>query len=133
MKTKASKGYKGMGMEGFIAHWYAKGRRNDYEDFRRDAARVAEHLKPGSDVLEVAPGPGFFAVELAKLGDFRVTGLDISRTCVSIATINAREAGVNVKFLVGNASAMPFGDESFDCIWCQRGFQEFFGAGEGAG
>src|ERR1700733_7493792 len=100
MKTKTSKGYKGLGMEGFIARWYAKGRRNDYDDFRRDAARVAEHLKPGSDVLEVAPGPGYFSVELAKLGDFHVTELDISRTCVSMATINAREAAVKVDFVL---------------------------------
>jgi ubiquinone/menaquinone biosynthesis C-methylase UbiE len=125
VKTKTSKGYKGMGMEGFVARWYAKGRRNDYEDFRRDAARVAEHLKPGSDVLEVAPGPGWFSIELAKLGDFKITGLDISRTCVSMATISAREAGVKVDFVVGNASAMPFEDESFDSIWCCAAFKNF--------
>jgi hypothetical protein len=60
MKAKNGKGYIGMGMEGFLARWYAKNRRNDYEDFRQDAARIAKKLKPGSDVLEVAPGPGFF-------------------------------------------------------------------------
>ena len=53
---------------------------NDMEDFRRQAKSVAERLRAGADVLEVAPGPGFFAIELAKLGDFKITGLDASRT-----------------------------------------------------
>ena len=124
MATMA-KAYKGMGMEGGIARWYDKTTRKDMPAFRELAAQIASVAGAGGKVLEVAPGPGFFAVELAKLGDFHVTGLDISRTCVSIATINAREAGVKVKFLVGNASAMPFEDESFDFIWCCAAFKNF--------
>lgn len=54
------------------------------EDFRRQARTAAEHLSSGCNVLEVAPGPGFFAIELAKLGDFKITGLDISRTFVEM-------------------------------------------------
>jgi len=54
--------------------------RNDMEDFRREAKSAAERLPAGACVLDLAPGPGFFAIELAKLGDFRITGLDISRT-----------------------------------------------------
>jgi AraC-like DNA-binding protein len=61
-----------------------------------------------SDISEV-----FFSVELAKFGDFRITGLDISQTLVGIATQNARNAGAAIDFRVGNASAMPFADESF--------------------
>ena len=30
-------------------------------------------------VLEVAPGPGYFCIELAKLGAYSITGLDISQ------------------------------------------------------
>jgi ubiquinone/menaquinone biosynthesis C-methylase UbiE len=95
------------------------------EDFRRQARAVAEHLRGGCDVLEVAPGPGYFAIELAKLGDFKVTGLDISRTFVEIATENARNAGVPIDFRLGNASAMPFAGESFDFIYCSAAFKNF--------
>ena len=70
-------------------------------------------------------GPGFFAVELAKLGDFKITGLDISRTFVEIAMENARNAGVKIDFRLGNASAMPFADESFDFIYCSAAFKNF--------
>jgi ubiquinone/menaquinone biosynthesis C-methylase UbiE len=112
-------------MEGWVARWYARTRRNDLEDFRREARVAAEHLPSGCSVLEVAPGPGFFAIELAKLGDFKVTGLDISRSFVEIATKNARDAGVIVDFQLGNASAMPFAGESFDFVYCAAAFKNF--------
>jgi ubiquinone/menaquinone biosynthesis C-methylase UbiE len=57
-------------------------------DLRRQAQVVAQRLSIGSSVLEVAPGPRFFAVELAKLRDFKIIGLDISRTFVEIAEEN---------------------------------------------
>jgi ubiquinone/menaquinone biosynthesis C-methylase UbiE len=95
------------------------------EDFRRQARTVAEHLSSGCNVLEVAPGPGFFAIELAKLGDFKITGLDISRTFVEIAMEKARNAGVKIDFRLGNAAAMPFADEAFDFIYCSAAFKNF--------
>lgn len=125
MQTKTSKAWKGAGMEGRVARWYARTRRNDMEDFRRAARAVAGGLGAGSDVLEVAPGPGFFAIELARLRDFKITGLDVSRTLVEIATENARNAGVKVDFREGNASQMPFAGESFDFIYCSAAFKNF--------
>ena len=95
------------------------------EDFRREAMTVAKRLRSGSDVLEVAPGPGFFSIELSKLGDFRITGLDISRTLIGIAQQNARNAGAAIDFRLGNAAAMPFADESFDFAYCSAAFKNF--------
>jgi len=95
------------------------------EDFRRAARDAATRLVRGAGVLEVAPGPGFFAIELATLGDFRITGLDISHTMVEIAAENARKAGVNVDFRWGNAAAMPFADETFDFVYCSAAFKNF--------
>jgi ubiquinone/menaquinone biosynthesis C-methylase UbiE len=37
----------------------------------------------------------------------------------------ARQAGVAVAFHLGNASAMPFADESFDFIVCRAAFKSF--------
>jgi ubiquinone/menaquinone biosynthesis C-methylase UbiE len=125
MRAVEQKAWKGKGMEGTVARWYARTRRNDMEDFCREAKSVAEHLRSGCHVLEVAPGPGFFAVELAKLGDFKITGLDISQTLVEIATENARNAGAKVDFRLGNASSMPFAGESFDFIYCSAAFKNF--------
>ena len=125
MHAVDQKAWKGIGMEGWVARWYTRTRRNDMEDFRRAAKAAAEHLHSGSHVLEVASGPGFFAIELAKLGDFKITGLDISRTLIEIATENARNARVQINFRLGNASGMPFADALFDFIYCSAAFKNF--------
>lgn len=122
MHTKA---YKGIGMEGTVARWYAKTTRKDLGEFKALARRMAEGLPPGAEVLEVAPGPGYFAIELAKLGKHHVTGLDISKTFVEIAQRNAQKEGVTVQFQQGNASQMPFGDKTFDLIVCRAAFKNF--------
>ena len=120
-----AKPYRGLGMEGFVARWYANLTRNSLEDFRKLALQVSPQLPPGADVLEVAPGPGYFAIELAKRGDFRITGLDISETFVRIAQENAAKERVAVDFRHGNASGMPFQRESFDFIFCRAAFKNF--------
>jgi ubiquinone/menaquinone biosynthesis C-methylase UbiE len=125
MTASVSKGFKGIGMEGRLAHWYARTRGKDMEQFRQSARQVAQSLPLGSRVLEVAPGPGFFSIELAKLGKFQITGLDVSRTMVEIAQENTKKAGVSVAFLQGNASAMAFPDDSFDFIYCSAAFKNF--------
>ena len=117
--------WKGKAMEGWVARWYTRTRRKDMADFRREAQQTAERLRSGAKVLELAPGPGFFAIELAKLGDFKITGLDISKTLVEIARGNAREAGVRVDFRLGSASAVPFDECSFDFVYCSAAFKNF--------
>lgn len=125
MTTATTKGYRGMGMEGAIARWYDRSTRKDIERFRALAARLREVLPQGGDVLEVAPGPGFMAIDMAKGGAYRVTGLDVSRTMVELAHANAAEAGVQVDFRQGNASALPFADDSFDLLACSAAFKNF--------
>jgi ubiquinone/menaquinone biosynthesis C-methylase UbiE len=125
MEQASVKAYKGMGMEGRIARWYADSTRKSLEEFRILARRVAEKLAPGGAVLEVAPGPGYFAIELAKLSSYRITGLDISKTFVEIARRNAQEQRVAVDFQQGDASHTPFADSTFDFILCRAAFKNF--------
>lgn len=113
------------GMEGWVARWYARTRQTDMADFRRQARNLAARWCGEGEVLEVAPGPGFFAAELAKAGNFRITGLDISHSFVGLATEHAGQAGVRVTFRQGNVSAMPFADASFDFIYCSAAFKNF--------
>lgn len=125
MPEKVSKGYKGLGMNGVIAAWYAKNTRKNMEDYRRVAKKAAQSLYTEASVLEVAPGPGYLSLELAKLGNYKVTGLDISETFVEIARKHAKEAGVEIDFRLGDAAAMPFPDETFDLIICRSAFKNF--------
>lgn len=120
-----TKAYKGMAMEGPIAAWYAKITQKDLQRHRLFAEQLAGKIPPGSRVLEIAPGPGYFAIELAGLGDFQITGMDISKSFVEMAQKNANAAGVKVEFRQGNASDMPFAGETFDFMFCQAAFKNF--------
>jgi len=114
-------------MEGASARRYAKLRGTDpqLQAYRREAAQIAEHLTDGAAILEVAPGPGYFAVELAKLGPYHVTGVDVSATFVAFAQQLAERVGVAVDFRQGDVAAMPFDDGQFDLIVCQAAFKNF--------
>jgi ubiquinone/menaquinone biosynthesis C-methylase UbiE len=109
-------------MEGFIANWYARITKRDRYSPLADA--IAARLAPGARVLEVAPGPGYLAIEIAKRG-LRTSGLDISKSFVRIASENARGAGLDIEFRHGNASQLPYPDESFDFVVCCAAFKNF--------
>lgn len=121
----SEKPFKGIGMEGRTARWYAKLTLKSLDEFQRLARRIAAEVPFGAAVLEVAPGPGYFAIELAKLGSYSITGLDISRSFVDIARANAERAGVAVDFRQGDAARMPFPDQSFDFLLCRAAFKNF--------
>lgn len=120
MTTKA---YRGLPMEGPIAGWYARSTRTDAEHVRA-AEVVAAVAPPGAQILEVAPGPGYLAIELARRG-YEVTGVDISGSFVRIASENAARAGVKARFLRGSASDLPLEAGSCDFVVCKAAFKNF--------
>ena len=68
---------KGWGMEGVVAKWYAALTKKSLDDFKALARRIGEEIPPQCRVLEVAPGPGYFSIELAKSGGYQITGQDL--------------------------------------------------------
>jgi ubiquinone/menaquinone biosynthesis C-methylase UbiE len=125
MAPALPKPHKDRGMEGLIAKWYTTNTGQSLGEFSKLARRIAGQLPPGSTVLEVAPGPGYFCIELAKLGTYSITGLDISHTFVEIASQKAAAAGVRVDFRQGNASSMPLAKDTFDFLLCRAAFKNF--------
>lgn len=119
--------FKGPEMEGPVARWYTRlrGSASQLGLYREQALQLVAGLPSGARVLEVAPGPGFLSIEMARPGKVHVTGLDISRTFVEIAAANARKAGVTVEFRQGDVAQMPFASDSFDMIVCQAAFKNF--------
>jgi ubiquinone/menaquinone biosynthesis C-methylase UbiE len=111
-------------LEEAVEAWYdrttAKGR-----GFDQIAKAVVSRLPPGGAVLEVAPGPGYLCIELARHGAGRVAGVDISRSFVRIAGENARRAGVSVELAHGDAAHLPHPDASFDQVVCVAAFKNF--------
>jgi ubiquinone/menaquinone biosynthesis C-methylase UbiE len=124
---KTSKGFRGpIGMEGFIARLYDKNARKYqigvYHSFLQ---RIEKDLKNGDKVLEIAPGPGYLAIELSRMGDFTITGLDISKSFVEIAKKNAEDAGRKIVFEQGDAANLPYSNNSFNIIICTSAFKNF--------
>ncbi|MBN1139020.1 MAG: class I SAM-dependent methyltransferase [Anaerolineae bacterium] len=109
------------GIEGYFAVKYAQFARDTpamRDEYRRLAAKTAAAIQAGQ-VLEIGPGPGFIAIEIAKLlPGVEVVGLDLSETMIDIATGNALEEGISerVAFREGDAAKMPFDDASFDLV-----------------
>jgi ubiquinone/menaquinone biosynthesis C-methylase UbiE len=120
-----TKAYKGLPMEGIIASWYARTTLKDLKRHKGMAQQMSGKIPANGSVLEIAPGPGYFCIELAKLGDYQISGLDISKSFVDIARRNATEAGLKIDFRQGNASAMPFPENTFDFAYCQAAFKNF--------
>ncbi|MEW6619635.1 MAG: class I SAM-dependent methyltransferase [bacterium] len=112
IKQFTSKG----GIEGWFAEKYDKfAKKVLMDEYKRIACSVTEQLKNGK-VLEIGPGPGYISIELSKLGAFQIIGLDISETMIEIAKRNAKDAGAELKFELGDASNMPFEDNTFDFV-----------------
>ena len=115
-----------LGIGGFIARWYDNNtshhRMKEMKDYAKE---VAGHIRDGSFVLEVAPGPGYLSIELAKLGNYKITGMDISHDFIEIARRNAKGAGVAVDFHQGNVAEIPFTENKFDFIICTAAFKNF--------
>jgi SAM-dependent methyltransferase len=87
---------------------------------RRDELAIALQMleiEPGDSVLDVGCGPGNFTRAFARAcGDGLAVGLDASRTMLDQA---ARERNPpNVRYLRGDAAALPFPDATFDAVCC---------------
>ena len=79
------------------------------------AVRVVEGLglRPGERALDVACGTGNAALALARAGA-SVVGIDQAERLVAVAAERAAAEGVDAEFVVGDATALPVADASFD-------------------
>jgi SAM-dependent methyltransferase len=93
----------------------------DYPDIARTIEEVAEVLVervgacPGENLLDVATGSGNVAIAAALRGA-SVTGLDLTPQLLEVAARRAADAGVDVRFIEGDAEELPFEDDSFDRV-----------------
>lgn len=118
--------FQDLGIEGEKAKYYDRlTREHRIGEINQQANEVAKHVKDGDSILEIAPGAGYLSIELARLGKYELTGLDISADLIQICNSNAEEAGVRIDFRQGNVSNMPFQSDGFDFIVCVLAFKNF--------
>jgi ubiquinone/menaquinone biosynthesis C-methylase UbiE len=123
---KQRRRFKDIAIEGIAAQWYDNNtRKHRLAEMKTYAKEVAKQIQDGCSILEVASGPGYLAIELAKLGKFKIIGLDISKDFVEIARRNAKEAGAQVEFWQGSVADISFPDNMFDFIICTAAFKNF--------
>ena len=90
-------------------------------------ARLVRAIDPGSEdrALEIATGPGYVAMALAEHCR-EVVGVDLTPAPIVIAQQTAREWGLtNVRFEVGEADRLAYGDGEFDVVVCRFAFHHF--------
>ena len=86
--------------------------------------RKAFHMLPGLDrprILDIGCGAGGPALELARLCEGEITGIDIDQPSLDRAIEKIEGAGLSERVKVMNRSMfdMDFADESFDIIWAE--------------
>ena len=84
------------------------------------AGYLLPYLKPGLRVLDFGCGPGTISVGLARAVDpGEVHGIDMEESQIELARAAAEAGGhSNAKFHVGDITALPFEDNSFDVAHC---------------
>ncbi|MBD2503001.1 methyltransferase domain-containing protein [Anabaena azotica] len=95
-----------------------KNRRQAQIDLIEELLNWAD-IERAENILDVGCGIGGSSLYLAAKFQAQATGITLSPVQAARATERAKEAGLSGRsqFLVANAQAMPFEDNSFDLVW----------------
>ncbi|MGB3292776.1 MAG: methyltransferase domain-containing protein [Phormidesmis sp.] len=105
-----------------LGHYGSPPRQKDFRaakyDFVHEMVKWGglDNCAPGTTLLDVGCGIGGSSRVLAKDYGFEVTAVTISPSQVERAT-QLTPVGVSAKFVVDDAMALSFPDESFDVVW----------------
>jgi SAM-dependent methyltransferase len=92
-----------------------------FEKIAHQIANVHDQLvaelspRPGDEWLDVGTGTGGVAVRAARKGA-KVTGSDLAPALIETARRLAQEEELDIRYEVGDAEQLPYGDASFDVV-----------------
>jgi demethylmenaquinone methyltransferase/2-methoxy-6-polyprenyl-1,4-benzoquinol methylase len=91
--------------------------------------KVRKAIAPNNPkiILDVATGTGDLAIELAKLGDVKITGVDISNGMLDRGRIKINRPELREKIVLQQADSenLPFSDNTFDAVSVAFGVRNF--------
>lgn len=99
--------------------------KGDHEKYWQEPATESYYLinrwlaQNKKDFLDLGCGLGRHTIQFAKAG-FNTSGFDLSETSISRTEEYAKLAEVKVNLRVGDMLNLPYGDNSFDCIYCRN-------------
>lgn len=110
-----------------LAWFYALCREYLFRDHTQEIAQALfpqERPAPGTRLLELGCGPGFYACRLSEeMPALRTTGVDLSHTLIDRARGRARSRDLyNCTFEQADAHALPYGSGTIDAIVVSRLF-----------
>jgi D-alanine-D-alanine ligase len=85
---------------------------------KREVKTICDMMQftPKDRILDLCCGQGRHSLELAHLGFQNVEGLDRSRFLIQKAKGRAKSEGLKIKFREGDASKLPYPNDSFDYV-----------------
>ncbi len=88
----------------------------------KELARARGGVAAGKSILDVGCGFGLETRRLAEAAGSqgKVHGLDKSADFIKEAQRRAEAAGQPIAYQTGDATALPYGDNSFDCVRAER-------------
>ena len=93
-------------------------RASRFNDFNKDEWFDLLQIKDGFKVLEVGCGPGHFTNMIKKYyPNCEVYGVDLDENHIEFAKEKAKELGLEINYMTGDATSLPFENESFDIIF----------------
>ena len=93
-------------------------RASRFNDFNKDEWFNLLQIKDGFKVLEVGCGPGHFTNMIKKYyPNCEVYGVDLDENHIAFAKEKAKELGIEINYMTGDATSLPFENESFDIIF----------------
>jgi ubiquinone/menaquinone biosynthesis C-methylase UbiE len=95
--------------------------RYDHRGVARRIARRLGGLRPKAEVVEIASGPGFLAIELGRLlPEPTLVLVDSAKPMLGIAEQEASRAGVPVRTIESSAEQIALPNASVDVVLCKN-------------
>lgn len=99
----------------------------DEESIKLYLKDLLRHLKKekGLKILEIASGGGHWGVNLLKQIECDYIGVDLSPALVENAKKRAAKEGIKAKYIEGDATNLPFKEDTFDFVFVTYSLHHF--------